>query len=196
MDFRSGNLIWHSTCKGPDCGDVGCYGKSCSEKARECNWGCQLFCKLNIAHLKSFNKPVWLQAVLLMDLLSYATISPAVNQIELHPYLTQEALLAFCKSQGILVTGFSPLGASSYIELNMDAGLRTGALEDPVVLKIAQETGKTAAQVILRWHVQRGTAVIPKSTRIERVVENFSVFDFELSDDQVRTLSFPLHDNI
>ena len=126
----------------------------------------------------------------IMDILSYCTIIPAVNQVELHPYLTQQGLLDYCKSVGIHVTGFSPLGSSSYIELGMDGGKGTGALNEDVVKAIAAEVGRTPAQVILRWGVQRGTSVIPKSSRPERIVENFSLFDFELSDAQVSPLIY------
>lgn len=90
-----------------------------------------------------------------MDLLSYAKIPPAVLQVEVHPYLTQQALLDFCKASNIHVTAFSPLGSGSYIELGMDFGLGVGVLKEPSVLEIAAAVGKTAAQVALRWGVQR-----------------------------------------
>ena len=98
---------------------------------------------------------------LLRDVLSYAQIRPAVHQVEMHPYLSQQRLLRYCKSEDIAVTAFSPLGADSYIPLDM-AGENERALEDPVVTAIATTQSKTPAQVVLRWALQRGTMPIPK----------------------------------
>lgn len=124
---------------------------------------------------------------LLRDLLSYAAIRPAVLQVELHPYLAQEKLLRFCRQEGIAVTGFSPLGASSYVPIGM-AGADESALAEPVVVEIARRRGKTPAQVVLRWGVQRGTAVVPKTSRVERLAENLALFDFELSADELAAI--------
>jgi diketogulonate reductase-like aldo/keto reductase len=121
----------------------------------------------------------------LMDVLSYCTITPAVNQVEMHPYLVQKSLIDYCKSVGIHITAFSPLGSSSYIEIGMDGGKGTGALNEEVVKAVAAEVSRSPAQVVLRWGIQRGVSVIPKSSKAERIVENFSLFDFELSDSQV-----------
>jgi D-xylose reductase len=117
---------------------------------------------------------------LLRDLLSYAKVRPAVLQVELHPYLTQEKLLRFCGEHGIAVTGFSPLGAPSYVTLGM-ATPEESVLEEPVVKAAAKREGKTAAQIVLRWAIQRGTAIVPKTSRSERLSENLSLFDFELT---------------
>jgi D-xylose reductase len=117
---------------------------------------------------------------LLRDLQSCAKIAPAVLQVELHPLLTQEKLLRYCREEGIAVTGFSPLGAASYVPIGM-ADAQESALEEPVVQEIAARHRKSAAQVVLRWAVQRGTSVVPKTTRPERLRENLSIFDFELS---------------
>lgn len=123
---------------------------------------------------------------LLLDLLSYATIGPFMNQIELHPYLPQQLLINFCHSNNIKCTAFSPLGSPSYIELNMDQGLRNGLLEHPDIVEIALNHKKTPAQVILHWNIQRGIAsVIPKSTKLERIAENIAIFDFELNEKEV-----------
>jgi D-xylose reductase len=127
-------------------------------------------------------------ASLLRDLLSYAEIAPAVLQVEMHPFLTQEKLLRFCQEAGIAVTAFSPLGAASYFSIGM-AGEGDSALEQPVVSDIAARHGKSPAQVLLRWGVQRGTAVIPKSTKVERLRENLSIFDFELTTDEMAAIS-------
>jgi D-xylose reductase len=125
---------------------------------------------------------------ILRDLLAYAEISPAVLQVEMHPFLAQENLLRFCKEQGIAVTAFSPLVAASYISLHM-ADADESALQQPVVREAAQRHGKTPAQVLLRWGVQRGTAVIPKTTRPERLSENLAIFDFELTSEEMKDLA-------
>jgi D-xylose reductase len=125
---------------------------------------------------------------LLRDLLSYVRIRPAVLQVELHPYLTQEKLFRYCREERIAVTGFSPLGASSYLSLNM-AKADESVLEQPVVKQAAARLGKTPAQVVLRWGVQRGTAVVPKTTHAARLAENLAIFDFELSADEMQAIS-------
>jgi D-xylose reductase len=125
---------------------------------------------------------------LLRDLVAYAEIEPAVLQVELHPFLTQEKLLRFCRERRIAVTAFSPLGAASYVELGM-ASEDDSALRQPVVEDAAARHGKTPAQVLLRWGVQRGTAVIPKTSRAQRLRENLNIFDFELSADEMSAIS-------
>jgi D-xylose reductase len=120
---------------------------------------------------------------LLRDLLATARIPPAVLQVELHPLLAQAKLLRFCREAGIAVTAFSPLGASSYVPLGM-AAESDSILSHPLILEIARECGRTPAQVLLRWGVQRGTAVIPKTSQLERLAENLTVFDFSLSPQQ------------
>jgi D-xylose reductase len=125
---------------------------------------------------------------LLRDLLSYATIAPAVLQIELHPCLTQDQLVRYCHEAGIAVTGFSPLGALSYLSLGM-AKREESVLEQAAVCAAAQRHGKTSAQVALRWGVQRGTAVVTKTSRPDRLAENLALFDFELSTDEMAAIS-------
>ncbi|GAB4582988.1 aldo/keto reductase [Nocardia sp. IFM 10818] len=98
--------------------------------------------------------------------------TPVVNQIELHPYLSQPELRAFHAEHGIATEAWSPLGQGA-------------ELEDPVITAIATETGRTPAQVILRWHMQLGNVAIPKSVTPSRIAENFEVFDFELTNDQM-----------
>lgn len=125
---------------------------------------------------------------LLRDLLSYAEIPPAVLQVELHPLLTQAKLLRFCQQQQIAVTAFSPLGANSYVSLNMaEAG--ESVLEQPRIREIADRHGKTPAQIVLRWGIQRGTAIIPKTARRHRLQENLSLFDFELTDGEMQVVA-------
>jgi D-xylose reductase len=121
---------------------------------------------------------------LLNDLLAYARIKPAMLQIESHPYLTQERLIRLCEMNEIPVTAFSPLGALSYLELDM-ANQEESILEHAVVKSIAERTGKTPAQVVLRWGVQRGTAVIPKTSKRERLIENADIFGFALNEEEM-----------
>jgi 2,5-diketo-D-gluconate reductase A len=103
-------------------------------------------------------------------------VPPAVNQIEVHPFLTQDEVRGFCAEHGIAVEAWSPIGQ----------GLE---LDDPTIVSIAQRVGKTPAQVILRWHIQRGDIIFPKSVTPSRVKENFDIFDFELADGDVAEIS-------
>jgi 2,5-diketo-D-gluconate reductase A len=103
-------------------------------------------------------------------------VPPAVNQIEAHPYLTQDAVRGFCAEHGIAVEAWSPIGQ----------GL---VLDDPVIVSIAERVGKTPAQVVLRWHIERGDIIFPKSVTASRVRENFNIFDFELSGSDVAEIS-------
>ena len=125
---------------------------------------------------------------LLRDLRSYASIRPAVLQVELHPLLAQEKLLRFCRELHIAVTAFSPLGRSRYFSLGM-AHPVDSVLEQPAVRRVADGHGKTPAQVVLRWGVQRGTAIVPKTTSPDRLRENLSIFDFELSADEMQAIN-------
>jgi D-xylose reductase len=127
-------------------------------------------------------------ASLLHDLMNYAHIKPAMLQIESHPYLTQEALIRTAQSYDIAVTAFSPLGALSYVALDMASEAET-VLTQPVVLAAAQRTGATPAQVVLRWGLQRGTAVIPKTSNPQRLLENLSLSGFTLTDDEMAAIS-------
>jgi len=125
---------------------------------------------------------------LIRDLLASARIPPAVLQVELHPLLTQETLVRFCREQGIAVTAFSPLGAPSYLPLGMARPEET-LLGHPVVVEAARSVGRTPAQVLLRWGVQRGTGVIPKTSRRERLAENLALFDFALPPESMAAIS-------
>jgi D-xylose reductase len=106
----------------------------------------------------------------------------------LHPYLAQTKLLRFCRELDIAVTAFSPLGAASYFSLGM-ADPEESVLEQPVVRDTAARHNKSPAQIVLRWGVQRGTAVIPKTTRPERLYENLAIFDFSLSPDEMAAIT-------
>jgi D-xylose reductase len=125
---------------------------------------------------------------LLHDLMSYATIKPYMLQIESHPYLSQERLIRLAKQYNIQVTAFSPLGALSYFELDM-AGASESVLEQELVIEAGKRAGKTPAQIVLRWGIQRGTAVIPKTSRPERLIENLDIFDFALSEQEMAAIS-------
>jgi D-xylose reductase len=125
---------------------------------------------------------------LLHDLMNYAIEQPELLQIESHPYLTQERLIRLAKQYGLVVTAFSPLGASSYLELDM-AGSDEGVIQDSVIQSIATRLDRTPAQVVLRWALQRDTAVVVKSVKPARMTENLSLDDFELSEDDMQAIS-------
>lgn len=125
---------------------------------------------------------------LLHDLMSYARIKPAMLQIESHPYLTQEALIRTAHEYAMAVTAFSPLGAASYLELDM-AEAQESVLEQAAVLAIAERLNVSAAQVVLRWGLQRGTAVIPKTSKPERLEENLALQNFSLTEEDMAAIS-------
>jgi 2,5-diketo-D-gluconate reductase A len=104
-------------------------------------------------------------------------IPPAVDQIECHPYLTQDDVRAFCGEHQIAIEAWSPLARGG------------GLLRDPVVVSIAREVGKTPAQVVLRWHIERGDIVFPKSVTPARIRENIDIFDFELPGADVEAIT-------
>lgn len=125
---------------------------------------------------------------LLRDMMSYARMRPAVLQVEMHPFLTQEKLLRFCREEQIVVTAFSPLGALSYVSLGM-ARSEDSVLENSVVCELATRYERTPAQIVLRWGVQRGTSVVSKTVRPERLSENLAIFDFQLAEADMNALS-------
>jgi D-xylose reductase len=127
-------------------------------------------------------------ASLLHDLMSYARIKPAMLQIESHPYLTQEAVLRTAQAYNIAVTAFSPLGSLSYVSLDM-ASANDSVLTEPVVMAAAKRSGASAAQVVLRWGIQRGTAVIPKTSNPDRLIENITLSEFSLTDQDMQAIS-------
>jgi len=120
----------------------------------------------------------------LTQLLDRATVVPAVNQIEVHPYFAQADVQAFGAEQGILTQAWSPIGGITFYR----DGEHTSTLNDPVIVGIAQAHDKTPAQVMLRWGLQHGRSVIPKSTKPERIAENIDVFDFELTGDELAAI--------
>jgi 2,5-diketo-D-gluconate reductase A len=112
----------------------------------------------------------------LQRLLDEASVVPAANQIEVHPYLTQDALREFDRAHGIATEAWSPIAQGK-------------VLDDPAIVAIATAVDRTPAQVVLRWQLQRGDIVFPKSVTRSRVEENFALFDFELTDAQLAALS-------
>ncbi len=116
-------------------------------------------------------------------LLAEAAVVPAVNQIELHPYFQQPALQRLNAAHGIVTQAWSPIGGITFYR-----GGQKSTLEDPTLLGIAQAHGRTAAQVMLRWHLQAGRSVIPKSTKPARLAENFDVFEFTLTSGQIAAI--------
>jgi diketogulonate reductase-like aldo/keto reductase len=119
----------------------------------------------------------------LMRLLAETSAVPAVNQIEVHPYFQQTALQRLHVQNGILTQAWSPIGGiTSY------RGGEKRTFDDPVLLEIAGQHGKSAAQVMLRWHLQEGRSAIPKSVKPARIAENFDVFDFELTTEELAAI--------
>jgi diketogulonate reductase-like aldo/keto reductase len=120
----------------------------------------------------------------LTTLLERASVVPAVNQIEVHPYFAQREVQAFGADHGILTQAWSPIGGITFYR----DGKHGSTLEDATIVAIADKHGKTPAQVMLRWHLQQGRQVIPKSVTPSRIAENFAVFDFDLSDDDLAAI--------
>jgi len=116
-------------------------------------------------------------------LLAETSVVPAVNQIEVHPYFQQTALQRLHAAHGIVTQAWSPIGGiTSY------GGAERSAFDDPTLLEIGRRHGRSATQVMLRWHLQAGRSAIPKSVRPARIAENFDVFDFELSGEQMAAI--------
>jgi 2,5-diketo-D-gluconate reductase A len=110
------------------------------------------------------------------EILKVAEHKPVLNQVELHPWLTQDKVLEYDNSHSILTQAWSPLA-------------RGKILEEDMLAELAKSHGKSVAQIVLRWHIQRGIAVIPKSNSMERITENMNVFDFELSEQEMVSIS-------
>jgi len=113
-------------------------------------------------------------------LMETATVTPAINQVELHPYFTQPAVQAADAARGVVTQAWSPIGGITFYRESNGS-----VLDDTTLAEIAAAHGKTPAQVMLRWHLQQGRSAIPKSTKPTRIAENFDVFDFELSGDEL-----------
>ncbi len=122
----------------------------------------------------------------LTTLLEKAKVTPAVNQIEVHPYFQQRDVQAVGAEHRILTQAWSPIGGITFYRDSH--GEQRSTLQDPVIGNLAQAHGKSPAQVMLRWHLQEGRSVIPKSTKAHRIAENFDLFDFELSSKELANI--------
>ncbi|KAK1261863.1 NADP-dependent D-sorbitol-6-phosphate dehydrogenase [Acorus gramineus] len=116
------------------------------------------------------------------DCLAYSRVKPAVNQIEAHPYFQRDALIRFCWQHRIVVTAHSPIGGGL---ANVELFSSISCLDDSLIQRLAEKYKRTAAQIILRWGIQRNTVIIPKTSKPERLLENFQVFEFELSQEDM-----------
>lgn len=114
-------------------------------------------------------------------LMASAKVVPAVNQIEVHPYFQQPEVQRLNRQHGILTQAWAPLGGITFYR----PGFAKSTLEEPVILAIGAKYGKSAAQIMLRWGIQEGRSVIPKSVKPARIAENFDIFDFELAADEL-----------
>ena len=120
----------------------------------------------------------------LTQLLERASVVPAVNQLEVHPYFAQPEVQAFGAEHGILTQAWSPIGGITFYR----DGRNTSTLDDPTLRAIGEKHGKSAAQVMLRWHLQQGRSAIPKSVTPHRISENFAVTDFALTDSELAAI--------
>ncbi|MFB6783475.1 aldo/keto reductase [Streptomyces sp. NPDC056352] len=123
----------------------------------------------------------------LQRLIDQADVVPAVNQVELHPYFTQQAVRDADASHGVATQSWAPLGGVN-VYWNGGRNAAKNPLTHPVITEIAARHGKTPAQVILRWHLEHGLAPIPKSVRAHRIAENFDVFDFRLTGEEIAAI--------
>ena len=114
----------------------------------------------------------------MVDFASFNRIKPMINQVETHIFNQQKEMKEWTDKYDIQLEAWAPFGEG-----------RGGTFDNPVIAEIAKKYGKTPAQVMLRWHIQRGVVVIPKSTHIERMEENFNVFDFTLSEDDMQKIA-------
>ena len=119
-------------------------------------------------------------------ILKLGTVRPVCNQVECHPYLTQDQLINFCKSRDICVVAYSPLGCPDHPKAKPDD---PSPLKEPKFKEIAAKYGKSIAQILVKFQAQRGVVVIPKSVTPSRIDENIDVFDFTLSDDEMKTIA-------
>ncbi|WP_431229563.1 aldo/keto reductase [Paenarthrobacter nicotinovorans] len=122
----------------------------------------------------------------LKQLLAATDIVPALNQVELHPYFIQRDVQEADAEHGIITQAWSPIGGITFYPGWGEA--RRNVMEDPTIADVARKHGKSPAQVMLRWHLQQGRSAIPKSTNPARIAENFDVFDFELSPEELAAI--------
>ena len=123
----------------------------------------------------------------LQAMIPYATIFPAVNQVEVHPHFRQDELIRQCNAMGVHVTAYSPLGSPDAASMIQNCGCTL--IQHPVICAIAMEINRSPGQVLIRWSIQRGTSVIPKSVNPDRILENITVLDFQLSNDHMNAIN-------
>jgi diketogulonate reductase-like aldo/keto reductase len=123
----------------------------------------------------------------LENLMSKTKVVPAVNQVELHPFFTQQALRDFHAANGIVTQAWSPLGGVTRYRPADGRDIKN-PLDHPTIVELASKHGKTPAQVVLRWHLEHGVSAIPKSVKPQRIAENCDVFDFTLAPDEVAAI--------
>ncbi|XP_030944827.1 NADP-dependent D-sorbitol-6-phosphate dehydrogenase-like [Quercus lobata] len=116
------------------------------------------------------------------DCLAYSKVKPAVNQFESHPYFQRDSLVKFCRKHGICATAHTPLGGSV---ANTELFGSDSCLDEPILKGLAKKYKKSVVQIVLRWNIQRNTVVIPKTSKLERLRENFQVFDFKLTKEDM-----------
>ncbi|MDG3582361.1 aldo/keto reductase [Galbibacter pacificus] len=124
----------------------------------------------------------------LKDLMVDATHQPEVNQVELHPLLQQNELLEFCNNNSIIITGYSPLGSGDRAT-SMKKDNEPSLLNNKIIKEIANDHNCTSAQVLIAWHLSRGTAVIPKSTNPQRIKQNYESYEIELTDSDLEKIA-------
>eukprot|EP00310_Coccolithus_braarudii_P021118 CAMPEP_0183350268 /NCGR_PEP_ID=MMETSP0164_2-20130417/18397_1 /TAXON_ID=221442 /ORGANISM="Coccolithus pelagicus ssp braarudi, Strain PLY182g" /LENGTH=313 /DNA_ID=CAMNT_0025522165 /DNA_START=105 /DNA_END=1046 /DNA_ORIENTATION=- len=163
---------------------TGCTGPALTPTIEE-TWGAMETLQME-GRVKSIGVSNW-SAKKLAAMKPFAKIFPAVNQCELHPKHRQDALLAACAELGTHLTAYSPLGSPDSAAMIKHEG--ASVMQLPAVVETAAALGKSAAQVLIRWAVQRGTSVVPKSVTASRIEANFDVFGWELSAEQMAGLS-------
>ena len=120
------------------------------------------------------------------DILNKGSIKPVMNQVECHPYLNQDKLRKFCEDRGIKITAYSPLGSPDRPWAKPDD---VELLKEPKLKEIGQKYRKTPAQILIRWQIQRGVVVIPKSVTPSRIEQNANVFDFDMGDVEMKHIN-------
>jgi len=124
---------------------------------------------------------------MLRQVMIYAKVKPSILQVEIHPFCNQKLLMRQCKIWGVHVMAYSNLGAASYVAIGM-AGEEDSCLSPQVVKDLATKYGKSAGQVVLKWGVQRGNTIIPKTAKKERLAENAALFDWELTAEEMESI--------
>ncbi|KAI7874446.1 Aldo/keto reductase [Lichtheimia hyalospora FSU 10163] len=153
------------------------------EAAYPLGWYQPTDCRKSNIGISNFN----VQLILVLS--TYANIKSAVLQVELHPYLQQSRLFEWVQKQGIQVTAYSSFGPASFIQLTDDGKTAEPLLGHKVITGIASKHGKTPAQVLLRWSIERGVDVIPKSMNVERTRTNIDLFSFSLDKDDLEDIA-------